>query len=289
MKINRILSNNAVLAMTDKGEECVVLGRGIGFGKKNGDRVDEDKIESRFLKTSGELNAFFADILADISPVYLRITEKIITLARTMLSIELQDTLFLALSDHINFSVKRYKKDMVIHNQLLWEIKQFYPKEFSVGLCALDIIEEALQLRLPDDEAGFIALHIVNAAGESNMQKVILSTEIVKDILSIVKYDLKIKYDEQSIDYQRFITHLKFFTQRIMTRSFVAHHEMSLYDGIEYKLPQAWRCTRKVSDYVATHYQYSLTKDEIVFLAIHIERLRKDNIFNDSDNSISNG
>ncbi|MBJ9164596.1 PRD domain-containing protein [Citrobacter farmeri] len=290
MKINRILSNNAVLVMTDKGEECVALGRGIGFGKKSGDRVDEDLIESRFHKSSGGLNVFFAEILADISPVYLKITEQIIILARKMLNIELQDTLFLALSDHVNFAVKRYMKGMNIHNQLLWEIKQFYPNEFSVGLRALDIIEEKLKLRLPDDEAGFIALHIVNAAGETNMQKVILSTEIVKDVLSIVKYDLKIDFDEQSLDYQRFITHLKFFTQRIMSKKFVAHHEISLYDDIDVKLPQAWRCARKVSDYVESHYQHTLTKDEIVFLAIHIERLRKDNIFNNSgDISRSNG
>lgn len=279
MKINRILSNNAVLVLTDKGEECVALGRGIGFGKKNGDRVDEEMIESRFLKTSGGLNAFFAEILADIPPVYLNITEQIITLARSVLNIELQDTLFLALSDHINFSVKRFKKDMKIHNQLLWEIKRFYPKEFSIGLQALDIIEQKLQVRLPDDEAGFIALHIVNAAGESNMQKVILSTEIVKDVLSIVKYDLKISYDEQSIYYQRFITHLKFFTQRILEKNFVAHHEISLYDDIDKKLPQAWHSAAKVAVYVETHYQYALTKDEMVFLAIHIERLKKDNCF----------
>ena len=279
MKIIRILSNNAVLAVIDSGEECVALGRGIGFGKKNGDDVNEELIESRFLKTSSGLNAFFTEILADIPPIYLSITEQIVSLARSALDIELQDTLFLALSDHINFSVKRYKKGMQIHNQLLWEIKRLYPDAFSVGLQALDIIEKKLQVRLPDDEAGFIALHIVNAAGESNMQKVILSTEIIKDVLSIVKYDLKMDFDEQSIDYQRFLTHLKFFTQRIIEKNFVAHHEISLYDDIDKKLPRAWHCAMKVADYVDIHYQYALTKDEIVFLTIHIERLRKDNCF----------
>ena len=278
MKIDRILSNNAVLLITDQGEECVALGRGIGFGKKNGDSVDESAIESRFLKSSGGLSTFFAEILSDIPPLYLSITEKIIRLARDELTIELQDTLFLALSDHINFAVLRYQKGMTIKNQLLWEIKRFYPREFSIGQQALRIINESLQLQLPEDEAGFIALHIVNASGENNMQNVMLSTEIVKNMLNIVKYDLNVVYDEQSLDYQRFITHLKFFTQRLLTREFVDHQQISLYDNIDQRLPKAWHCAQKLSSYVNKNHQYELTYDEIVFLAIHIERLRKDTV-----------
>ncbi|MBJ7223937.1 MULTISPECIES: BglG family transcription antiterminator LicT [unclassified Brenneria] len=273
MKINRILSNNAVLAVTDKGEECVALGRGIGFGKKNGDCVDEKMIESRFLKTSGGLNAFFAEILAEIPPVYLNITEQIIALARSALDIELQDTLFLALSDHINFSVKRFKSDMKIHNQLLWEIKLFYPKEFSVGLRALDIIEEKLQVRLPDDEAGFIALHLVNAKNNTDMQSTVQSATLIKDILTIVKYDLRIKYDENSIDYQRFITHLKFFALRLFNRNAVSHADDSIYEGIKEIMQTAYACAMRVYNYVERHYQYQLTTDEIMFLTIHINRL----------------
>ncbi|MCL2898358.1 BglG family transcription antiterminator LicT [Brenneria tiliae] len=273
MKINKILSNNAVLVITDKGEECVALGRGIGFGKKNGDRVDEERVESRFLKTGGGLNTFFAEILAEIPPVYLNISEQIIALARNALNIELQDTLFLALSDHINFSVKRYKEGLKIHNQLLWEVKVFYPKEFSVGLRALDIIEEKLHIRLPDDEAGFIALHLVNAINNSDMQSTMESATLIKDILTIVKYDLRIKYDENSIDYQRFITHLKFFALRLLSRNAVSHADDSIYQGIKELMPIAYTCAMRVCQYVERHYQYQLTTDEIMFLTIHINRL----------------
>ncbi|ACX86579.1 PRD domain-containing protein [Pectobacterium parmentieri] len=275
MKIIRILSNNAVLAVTDKGEECVALGRGIGFGKKDGDSVNEDQIDSRFLKTSNGLNAFFAEILADIPPVYLSITEKIIMLAREVLGIELQDTLFLALNDHINFSVKRHNEGIKINNQLLWEVKLFYPKEFSVGLRALDIIEEKLQVRLPEDEAGFIAFHLANAANNSNMESTMQSATLIKDILTIVKYDLNINYDENSIDYQRFITHLKFFSLRLFNRTPVSHADDSIYDGIKELMQVAYACAMRVFYYVEKHYQYKLTTDEIMFLTIHINRLNR--------------
>lgn len=279
MKIDRILSNNAVLAITDKGEECVVLGKGIGFGKKTGDGVDEALIESRFLKTQEDLSAFFADILAEIPPVYLAVTEKIVAMARDALSIDLQDTLFIALSDHINFAVLRHQKGMEIKNPLLWEIRRFYPEEYAVGQRALQLINETLKLDLPEDEIGFITLHIVNAAGENNMQNVMTGTEIVKNMLNIVKYDLNISWDEHNLNYQRFITHLKFFTQRLLSRDFVTHQQESLYDDIDRRLVQSWGCALKLSGWVKQNYQHTLTYDEIAFLAIHIERLRKDSIF----------
>ncbi|QTF10061.1 PRD domain-containing protein [Brenneria izadpanahii] len=275
MKINKILSNNAVLVVTDKGKECVALGCGIGFGKKNGDWVDEEKVESRFLKTSGGLNDFFAEILAEIPPVYLDITERIVTLARNVLNAELQDTLFLALSDHINFAVKRHKEGMRIHNQLLWEVKLFYPKEFSIGLDALDIIEEKLQVRLPDDEAGFIALHLFNAINNCDMQSTMQSATFIKDILTIVKYDLNIKYDESSIDYQRFITHLKFFALRLFNRNVVSHADDSIYYGIKELMKVSYACAMRVYHYIEQHYQCQLTTDEVMFLTIHINRLNR--------------
>lgn len=279
MKIDRILSNNAVLAISENGEECVVLGKGIGFGKKNGDSVDETLIESRFLKTQHDLSAFFADILAEIPPLYLAVTEKIVTMARDALNIELQDTLFIALSDHINFAVLRHKKGMEIKNPLLWEIRRFYPQEYAVGERALALINHTLKLDLPEDEIGFITLHIVNAAGENNMQNVMTATEIVKNMLNIVKYDLNISWDEHNLNYQRFITHLKFFTQRLLARDFVAHQQESLYDDIDKRLAQSWSCALKLSGWVKQNYQHTLTYDEIAFLAIHIERLRKDSVF----------
>ncbi len=279
MKIDRILNNNAVLTITDKGEECVALGRGVGFGKKVGDSVDEALIESRFLKSQGALSSFFADILSELPPVYLTITDKIVTMARNALNIELQDTLFIALSDHINFAVLRHQKGMEIKNQLLWDIRRFYPQEYLVGEQALQLINHTLNLHLPEDEIGFIALHIVNASGAHNMQNVMLSTEIVRDMLNIVKYDLNIDWDERSLNYQRFLTHLKFFTQRLLTRDFVDHQQVSLYDDLDQRLTQSWNSALKLSAYVQKHYQYQLTYDEIAFLAIHIERLRKNNQF----------
>ncbi|MCL2896818.1 PRD domain-containing protein [Brenneria tiliae] len=205
----------------------------------------------------------------------LAVTQQIITLAQNTLRLDVQETLFLALSDHINFAVQRHKKGQTIKNALLWDIKQFYGSEYAVGLEALSLIRSRLDIDLPEDEAGFIALHLANARNNSDMHSTMQSAGIIKDILTILKYDPHIKFDENSLDYHRLITHLKFFALRLLNRNTVSHGDDGIYQGIKELMPQAFSCALKVYDYVEKNYHCQLTTDEIMFLTIHINRLQK--------------
>ena len=246
MIVGKILSNNAVLLTNARNEEVVAIGRGIGFGKKPGDSVEDSEIESQFVKKSEGLADVFSQLLAEIPP---------------------------ALSDHINFALQRHANGLTIKNFLLWDIKRFYAEEFAVGLEALGLIEQALSISLPQDEAGFIALHLANAKNNSDMQSTMHSATIIKDVLSILQYDLKLTYDEESLDYQRFVTHLKFFALRLLNRKTVTHGDDSIYQGITEMMPTAWACAKKIGYYVDKNYGCQLTTDEVMFLTIHINRL----------------
>ncbi|MEQ4453286.1 BglG family transcription antiterminator LicT [Kosakonia sp. YIM B13605] len=273
MKVEKILSNNAVLLTNAQQEEIVAIGRGIGFGKRPGDKVDNSQIESQFVKKSEGLADVFSQLLAEIPPPYLAVTQQIIALAQQRLAITVQDTLFLALSDHLNFAIQRQANGLVIKNFLLWDIKRFYAQEYAVGLEALQLINSKLGISLPEDEAGFIALHLANARNNSDMQSTMQSATIIKDVLTILKYDLHLTYDEESLNYQRLITHLKFFALRLLNRNTVAHGDDSIYQGITSMMPAAYACAMKVNDYVEKNYQCQLTTDEVMFLTIHINRL----------------
>ena len=61
-------------------------------------------------------------------------------------------------------------------------------KEFIFSLWAVDYINRNLDIQLPEDEAGFIALHFVNASYKETTMKSVESTKIIKDILNIIKY-----------------------------------------------------------------------------------------------------
>ena len=66
-------------------------------------------------------------------------------------------------------------------------------------------------VELSEDEAGFIAFHFVNSQqGNEDMQVTMTATTMVRDILSIISKFFGIVFDEESLNYQRIITHLQF-------------------------------------------------------------------------------
>ena len=39
-RVIKPLNNNGLLALTEEGREVILLGKGIGFGKKSGERIE---------------------------------------------------------------------------------------------------------------------------------------------------------------------------------------------------------------------------------------------------------
>ncbi|WMY73167.1 transcriptional antiterminator BglG [Buttiauxella selenatireducens] len=277
MKIAKILNNNVVVILDENGREQVVMGRGLAFQKQVGALLEQDKIEKVFALQSDELVARLGELLSQIPLEVMTTCDRIIELSRQRLG-KLQDSLYITLTDHCHFAIERQKKGVAIRNVLLWEIKRLYPKEFLLGQEALAIIEKRLDVQLTEDEAGFIALHLVTAQLNSEMPEVMHVTRVMQEILHIVKYQLTLEYDEESLSYQRFVTHLKFFAQRMLNRNVVADDDATLHVAVKDNYPLAWRCAEKLNRHLVAEYQRELTTEEIMFLAIHIERVRKDSL-----------
>jgi len=214
MKIAKILNNNVVVVLDEQQREQVVMGRGLAFQKRTGDELDESKIEKIFALQSDELVRRLSELLNQIPLEVMTACDRIIELARGRLG-KLQDSLYITLTDHCFFAIERLKTGQVIRNVLLWEIRRLYPKEFQIGQEARAIIAKRLGVELPEDEAGFIALHLVTAQLNSDMPDVMHITKVMQEILHIVKYQLKLDYNEESLSYHRFVTHLKLSCRRM--------------------------------------------------------------------------
>lgn len=275
MKIAKILNNNVVVVLDGQQREQVIMGRGLGFQKQPGDRLDASKIDKVFALQTDELVGRLSELLNQIPLEIMTTCDRIIELSRNRLG-KLHDNLYITLADHCHFAIERQKKGVAIRNVLLWEIRRLYPKEFLQGLEALDIIETRLGVRLAEDEAGFIALHLVTAQLNSEMPEVMHITRVMQEILQIVKYQLRLEYNEESLRYQRFVTHLKFFAQRMLTRNVVADDDITLHSAVKDNYPKAWHCAETIHQHLKVEYQRELTCEEMMFLAIHIEQVRKE-------------
>ncbi|KIL28368.1 hypothetical protein B4133_3745 [Bacillus altitudinis] len=275
MIISKVINNNVVSAYDDEQHELVIMGRGIAFQKKSGDPIDEERIEKVFSIQNKDISEKFKTLLYDIPIEYMQVCEAIIDHARTTLNKNLNDSIYVTLTDHITFAIERHQKGMDIKNALLWEIKRLYKEEFMCGIEAIRIIQDKLNIHLPDDEAGFIAMHIVNAELNEEMPNVIQITKLIQDILNIVKYHFQIDLDEESLNYFRFVTHLKFFGQRLFNETQMENQNEFLYEVVKEKNTAAFQCAEKINDYVQKEYNRSLIEDEMLYLTLHIDRVIK--------------
>lgn len=273
MKIEKVFNNNVVSAFNEENIELVIMGKGLAFQKRPGDEIDDDKIEKVFTLKNKDMSERFKTLLYEVSIELMEVTEEVIKKAKSKLGRELNDSIYVSLTDHINFAIERNKKGLDIKNALLWEIKKLYKDEFSLGVEALGMIKEKLDVTLPEDEAGFIAMHIVNAELNEEMPNIVNITKTMQDILKIVKYHFKMDFNEESLNFFRFVTHLKFFAQRLYSKTYMEGEDDFLFEAVKNKHKQAYECTEKINDYVKRQFDYELTNDEKLYLTIHIERV----------------
>ena len=251
-----------------------MTGLGLGFQKKKGELVDEAKIEHIFKIEGDDISTKLSALLEQIPINYFYIADDIKKLAEKELNKELNDNLYVTLCDHIYYAVERYHKGLIFQNQLVWEIRRFYTEEYQVAKKSISIINHVLDINLSEDEASFIALHIINAEiNGKEIQSVVEMTKLIKDICNIVQYEFNIEFDEESLTYTRFILHLKFFSQRLLLHEHTMEEAAFLFDQVEQNMSDAFLCAKKISTYIKKSYEYEISKSEIVYLTIHIQRL----------------
>lgn len=277
MIINKILNNNVVTIINENSEEAVVMGRGLAFQKKKGDEIDESKIEKVFVLENKSINDKLLTLVNDIPAKYLEIAEEIVRYAESKLNTKLNENIYLTLTDHISFAINRHEKNLEIKNAMLWDIKRLHRDEFEIGLHSLKIIKENLEVEFPEDEAASIAMHILNGEFDQDMPEIVDMIKLIEEILKMVKYHFNIEFDEESINYYRFITHLKFFTQRLASGRYYEDNDNELFEMIKLKYPHSYECTKRIEGFVKQKYDTQLTKEEMLYLIIHTARVVKEN------------
>lgn len=273
MQISKIINNNVVSGKDQQGKEVVIMGKGIGFQKKPMDKVEESLIEKVF-SLPKEHTSEFEKLIEDIPYEHIRAAEAVIRYASGVLGKKLNKNIYITLTDHMNFALERQKKGIAVSNALLWEIQKFYRLEYQIGCKAIEIVREQLGVELSKEEAGFFALHIVNAEMDgSDMEQASAVPEIIKDIINIVRYSHRVEMDETSIAYERFITHLKFFIQRVISGAKYSKADPEIYEMFQRKYKDAFACALKIKKYIAQKMDYEVPEEEIIYLTAHIAKI----------------
>lgn len=279
MKIRKILNNNLVLANDKQGNEIIVKGRGIGFNKKRWDTIEESVIEKIFTPENSKKSKELQSYLTSIPEDYLDFVQGYVDYIKNSYDIKLNNSIYVSLSDHLTGTIKRFNEGISINNLLLLDIKQLYKLEYKIGLDMLEKLNEKFNVNLPLDEAGFIALHFVNAQDSKGKNDGFEISHIVNEIMKIVKryYD-SIVFDEESLYYQRFITHLKYFAQRFLHKELNYKEDAKLFEIIKNQYKEAYGCVKLIYLMMEDKYNYQLTEEEMLYLTMHIQSIKEKSI-----------
>ena len=270
MRSIKIFNNNAVSAITSDGREAILLGNGIGFAKRPGSEIDESRIEKVYYVQT-EMQTKFLEMLQDVRPEVMSAAEEIIRQAGDA-GMELSNQATISLIDHIGFAIERFQTGILLPNLMLAETRLLYPREFALGEQALAIIERRCGVRLPKDEAGYIALHLVTISMDRGAAYNIL--KFVKGSLDIIKDTYGITLDETGLEIMRLTTHLKFLAQRVLNHQRWEDTDMdTMYGYLIARHPRHRDCLDRLNEFVRQNFQESLNRQEEVYLLVHLNQV----------------
>lgn len=274
MEVLKVINNSFVCSLDSEGKEIVVMGKGIGFGAKPGKVIDEKAIEKIFRMEDTNTGNRFQELIKKLPMEHMRLASDIIDYAKTKYGKHLNESIYIALTDHINFAIDRFKEGMRFANPLLTEVKQFYKSEYLIGDYAVQMIEREIGIPFDESEAASIALHIVNAEFNTKMGEAMRITTMIQEILDKVKESFHFELDEESIHYSRFVSHVKFLCQRILKKEMLDFMDNTFIDMIKKSYPEEYMCSKTIGEFINEKYDYQVTREELMYLAIHIKRMR---------------
>lgn len=272
--IKKVLNSSIVLTEGEKGQEFIVMSKGVGYGRRPGEKVELAGDSRFFMPVDNVDGRHLLELLDSIPPFYLEMTRMIVEYAKNAHGFVLNEHIYLALTDHLAFAVMRYQEHLSLANKLFWEMKTFYPREYQVGCYALTVVEQNTGIALPKEEAANITFHIINASRDAKLRfDAMRSTKMIREIVTTVTYLMKVQPNPDSFHYSRFITHLQFFAERFLTDRMLYSSDDFLYFHVEQEYPDAMACGEKIRTLLLKEYGKAATNEETAYLAIHIQRM----------------
>ncbi|MDQ0363002.1 PRD domain-containing protein [Breznakia pachnodae] len=278
MIIVQLLNNNVIIAR-DKKREIIVMGTGLGYKARVGDKVDESKIQKTFMMK--EFNAKLIDLVEEIPAVYLEITEMIVEYGEE-LGLKFSNSVYLILTDHIYHAIIHEKEGIILKNSFFSEMKRYYPTEFAVARQAKKIILDRIGFEISEDELGFIVLHIIETSSGQKTKEVEREVKFVNDSIEYIKsHNENENLVENTINFDRLVVHLKYIAKRYFKNDEVIPEEALrneeedslLNQTIETCLPGELAFARKYGNYIEELYGENLSRQELNYLSLHFRNV----------------
>ncbi|EMA6341401.1 ptsGHI operon transcription antiterminator GlcT [Bacillus cytotoxicus] len=274
LEIKKVLNNNVIIANHSEHKEVVVIGKGIGFGKKAKDVLEQEQIEKMFVLKNERDREQYKLLVPHVSEQFIELMNDIMLYIQEKAQAPLNEHIHIALTDHISFAIKRLKQGLTIDNPFLVETKMLYPKEYEIAAGVVQMLNSRLQITLPEGEIGFITLHIYSSLTNSELASVNQNSRLIAQLVTLIETNLHLTLDPESIHYLRLIRHLQYAIERVKKGEKVEEAQ-GFADLLKAEYPVYYNLAWKLVKVMQKELQLPVYEAESIYLTMHLQRLVK--------------
>ena len=280
LRIKKVINNNIICAVDEDGSELIATGRGLGFQRRTGERVDESLVQKVYRMVDRGRQRRLRELVEEIPLEHLALTEELVSLIRQQLDQPMNESLLITMADHISFAIRRQQQGIAFENPLCGAVMSYYPAEYRLGRECLRQIRERLGVELPESEASFLALHIVNAELNTEMSQMMDITRLIEGVIDVVEGYYGRAFDRDSLSFSRFVVHLRYFAQQLFQSRQMPdtadEHDVLFRQLIARNCKAHYGCAMAIAAYVREQWDRELSDEEMVYLTIHLKRVAGD-------------
>lgn len=272
-RICKVLNHNGVIALDmNDSKEYVLLGKGVGFGKKVGERFEQPADCTVYSLQETTSRGEPSELIKSIQPEYFQIANQILNEAERQFG-KIDRSILFPMADHIAFAVQRLQKGEQISNPLTEDIKTLFHSEFKVASRIRPILREEKGIEIDDDEVGYVALHIHSALEKESVSVSMQMAQAVRDCVSLIEDQRGIRINVMSLSYNRLMNHVKYMVARVLKGESL---KVNMNDYVQHNFPESYELATTVCDHLSHALHKQLEELEVGYLAMHIERVSQD-------------
>ena len=279
-RVVKALNHNAVLAadVTDQ-KEYLLMGKGIGFGKKVSEQFEADESCRVYSLTDRKERNDAQNLAKSINPEFLEIANMVLDEAEKVFG-HIDRNILFPLADHISYAVERIQRNETISNPLTEDIRVLFHMEYKVASCVIPLLESRFGISIGEDEVGYITLHVHSAIDDEKVSDAMQTARAVRECIRIVEESMGKKIDVMTLSYNRLMNHVRYMIVRALEGEKL---KLSLNDYMQVKYPKEFALAAKICDEIGQMIKCPLKDVEIGYLAMHICRVTSGDLDGESE------
>jgi transcriptional antiterminator len=268
-RIQRVLNNNVVIVRSAAGREEIWMGRGIGFGVSRGQAlsVADKRIEKRYAPAVEDAAGTGSSDMQNASEGKEQVAATA-DLIRALLPDGWMDVEALgAIADHAVHAVSRLRAGVAIDNPFVDDTRLLYPDTWQLAERIARALETQWQVIIPDEEVGFLALHLRAAKRRQSVRASVRIAQAVQRAASALRSACPCVWSSEDPRWRRLLVELERAFERIVSGDVLVGLALA---RIEAEAAPWLKLAQQVLE--AGHIGVPVPREEVAHLALWLAR-----------------